>query len=122
MTVDWTGISLVIVAVGAIVDRLLTQWNIRRPLKDAVVQRERIATEQKTAIDAQNNVLAAVKDNTDGALTAAKKVADAFEAEADRLRKGGPPTPSGQPGPDQPVAMQWKATVERPERSDDDAT
>lgn len=131
MPLDLTGIAAIIIAIGTPLTVVFGQYNTRKAVQEAreeaklaeavaAKERVRVAEEQKAAMDAQNQTLSVVKDNTDGALTAAKKVADAFEAEAERLRKGGGPTPAGEPGPDQPVAMQWKATVERPERPDAD--
>lgn len=120
MTIDWTGVAAVIIAVGSIIDRLFTQWNVRRPLKEAALQRERIANEAKATLDAQNEVLGGIKENTDGILNRAKIVGDKALEEVERVAKGGRPTPYGEPSAENPVTLSaGKAVVTRPVRDDE---
>lgn len=67
--------------------------------------------DEKTGVQAavlkkQDEILARVDQNVNGALTATKTIADQFAAEVKRVaREPHKPTPFGEPTPEQPVTL-----------------
>ena len=115
--IDYTGLAAVIVAIGAIIDRIFSQLNTRKAIDAARAEALVTAAEATVERAKQGATLSAVADNVDGNLSATKAIADQFATEVERVAAGGTPTKSGLPDADNPVTVSvGRATTIRPEK------
>jgi hypothetical protein len=104
MTVDLVGVAAVIAAIASPLSVVLGFITARRVAR------------QKAHLEAQDEVLADVKHNTDGILSAEKTRGDALAGEVERVAIEGTPTEFGEPDAERHVRFSaGKAITHRPE-------